>query len=112
MKTGVKKIKPKKGFLDGYKTYDTSEGFGFPSQWQESFNKRMSMEDAKLIMNEDDPYVILGVQRGDVIDVVKKAFRKMAMKFHPDKNPGLEKEMNEKMQKIIAAYTIIIDSLK
>lgn len=101
------KTKIKKPFLSGYKTYDTSEGFGSPSQWQHSFNKRMSMEDAVKILNEDDPYVMLGVQRGDVIDIIKKAFRKLALKFHPDKNPGKEKEMNEKMQKIIAAYTII-----
>lgn len=112
MKTDIKTKKPKKGFLDGYKTYDTSNGFGSSSQWQEAFNKRMSMDDAVKILNEDDPYTMLGVKRGDVFNIVKKAFRKMAMKFHPDKNPGSEKEMNEKMQKIIAAYTIIKNAFK
>ncbi len=109
----MKDKKPKKGFLDGYKTYDTSEGFGSPSQWQEAFNKRMSMEDAvKLLDKDEDPYTILGVAMGSTFELIKKAFRKVAMKFHPDKNPGKEKEMNEKMQKIIAAYTIIKNQSK
>lgn len=105
------KTKIKKPFLSGYKTYDTSEGFGSPDEWKQAFNKRMSMEDAVKILDDDDPYTILGVAMGDMFDVVKKAFRKLAMKFHPDKNPGKEKEMNEKMRKIIAAYTIIKKSV-
>ncbi len=108
----MKDKKPKKGFTEGYKTYDTSKGFGSPSKWNDAFRKRMSMEDARILLDEDDPYVILDVKLHDTIDIVKKAYRKMAMKFHPDKNPGNEKEANEKMQRIIAAYTIIMDSIK
>lgn len=108
----MKDKKPKKGFMDGYKIYDTSDGFGNASQWNDAFRKRMSMEDARILLDEDDPYVILDVKLHDTVDIVKKAYRKMAMKFHPDKNLGNEKEANEKMQRIIAAYTIIMDSIK
>ncbi len=98
-----------KGFMDVYKkTYDPdTEGFGSPSQWRKAFNKRMSMDEAQEILQKDDPYSILGVKKGITLDLIKKAFRKLALINHPDKNPGKEKEANEKMQRIIAAYTII-----
>jgi len=105
--------KEKKGFLEGYKTYDPKvEGYGSPSQWKSSFNKRMNFDEAKLILNEDDPYSILGVDRSSTMDVIKKMFRKLALVNHPDKNPGNEKDATTKMQKIIAAYTVIKKFLK
>ena len=53
-----------------------------------------------------DYYKILGVEKGASEDEIKKAYRKMAMKFHPDKNPG-NNEFVGKFQKINEAYDAI-----
>ena len=51
----------------------------------------------------DDPYKVLGVNPGASDDEIKKAYRKLAMKYHPDRNPG-DEEAAKKMQQINAAY--------
>lgn len=53
-----------------------------------------------------DYYEILGVERSADADVIKKAYRKLAMQFHPDKNPG-NKEAEEKFKEAAAAYEIL-----
>lgn len=97
--------KQKKGFMDGYKKYDTSNGFGDETQWKEAFKERMGYGEAKVILSSDDPYSILGLAFGATLAEIKTAYRKLAMKYHPDKN--LDCDTTEKMQKIIAAYTIL-----
>lgn len=98
-----------KGFMDVYKKrYDPEkDGFGSPSQWKKAFNKRMSLNEAKTYVKDQSPYDILEVASGSDWEVVKKAFRKMAMKWHPDKNQDNISEAEEKMKKILAAYTVI-----
>lgn len=97
----------KKGFMDGYKTYDPEvEGYGNSSQWKKSFNFRMGYDEAKSILSDENPYSILGIFKNATMSEIKKAYYKMAMKFHPDKNPGID--TTEMMQKINAAYTILI----
>lgn len=101
----------KRGFMDGYKTYNVKEhGYGDESQWKQAFNHRMGYNEAKTILSNDDPYLILGILVGATLAEIKTAFRKMAMKWHPDKNPGVD--TNEKMQKIIAAYTFLTSKTK
>lgn len=96
----------KKGFMDGYKTYDPEvEGYGNSSEWKKAFNFRMGYNEAKNILSDDDPYSILEISKSASLEQIKKAFRKMAMKWHPDKNIGID--TTEKMQKIIAAYTFL-----
>ena len=56
-----------------------------------------------------DYYEVLGLQKGASDDEIKKAFRKLAMKYHPDKNPG-DKEAEEKFKEINEAYAVLSDS--
>jgi molecular chaperone DnaJ len=58
-----------------------------------------------------DYYKLLGVERGASADEIKKAFRKLAMKYHPDKNPG-DKEAERKFKEINAAYEVLSDEQK
>ena len=51
----------------------------------------------------DDPYKILGLERGASDEEVKQAYRRLAKKYHPDLNPG-DQEAAKKMQQINEAY--------
>jgi curved DNA-binding protein len=54
-----------------------------------------------------DYYKILGVPKSASEDDIKKAYRKLAMQFHPDKNPGKEAWANEKFKEINEAYGVL-----
>lgn len=56
----------------------------------------------------NDPYRILGLNQGASDDEVKKAYRKLAKKYHPDANPG-DKTAEQRMKEINAAYDAIIN---
>lgn len=55
-----------------------------------------------------DYYEVLGLQKGASEEDIKKAFRKMAMKYHPDRNPD-DKEAEEKFKEVNEAYSILSD---
>ncbi len=57
-----------------------------------------------------DLYSILGVPKGADEDAIKKAYRKLAVKFHPDKSPG--KASEAKFKEINQAYDVLGDSKK
>src|SRR5919106_342779 len=58
-----------------------------------------------------DPYQILGVARDADQDTVKKAFRKLAKKLHPDLNPG-NKKVEQEFKEANAAYDLLSDPQK
>lgn len=58
-----------------------------------------------------DYYEVLGVVRGTSIDDIKKSYRKLAVKFHPDKNPG-DPEAEEKFKEAAEAYGVLSDEEK
>ncbi len=60
----------------------------------------------------DDYYKILGIEKNATESEIKKAYRKLALKWHPDKNPNNRKESEEKFKKINEAYSILSDKNK
>ena len=59
-------------------------------------------------MAKRDYYEVLGVDKSASEDEIKKAYRKIAIKYHPDRNPG-DKEAEEKFKEAAAAYNILHD---
>ena len=62
-------------------------------------------------MSKRDYYEVLGVEKGADESSIKKAYRKIAMKYHPDRNPG-NKEAEDKFKEAAEAYEVLSDGDK
>lgn len=60
---------------------------------------------------EEDYYKLLGISKNATDAEIKKAYRKMAIKYHPDKNQG-DKAAEEKFKEISQAYEVLSDKNK
>ncbi|WP_431217078.1 J domain-containing protein [Puia sp. P3] len=96
----------KRGFLDGYKTYDASHGFGSADEWRKAFHQRMSKEEAAAILerHNETAHEVLGVNLNATEAEIRSAFRRLIQQWHPDKNPDRQEEALQMSLKIIAAY--------
>ena len=61
--------------------------------------------------SQSDYYAALGVDRGASGEEIRKAYRRLARKFHPDLNPG-DKAAEERFKKVQEAYDILSDTKK
>lgn len=59
-----------------------------------------------------DYYQVLGISESASPEEIKRAFRRLALKYHPDKNPGNEKQAEERFKEINEAYSILGDETK
>ena len=62
-------------------------------------------------MEKRDYYEVLGVSKNSSADEIKSAYRKMAMQFHPDRNPG-DHTSEDKFKEAAEAYEVLSDSTK
>src|SRR5690606_28026989 len=62
-------------------------------------------------MAKQDYYSLLGVERGCSQEELKKAYRRLAMQYHPDRNPG-DKSAEQKFKDINEAYDVLKDEQK
>src|SRR6185369_12404939 len=60
---------------------------------------------------QEDYYALLGVEKTVTAEDLKKAYRKKAVQYHPDKNPG-NKEAEEMFKKVSHAYEVLSDAEK
>jgi len=62
-------------------------------------------------MSRGDYYDVLGVSKGASSEEIKKAYRKLAMQHHPDRNPG-NKNAEDKFKEASEAYSVLADTEK
>ena len=65
----------------------------------------------RILADKRDYYEVLGVGKGASADEIKKAFRKMSKKYHPDLHPG-DKEAEERFKEVNEAYQVLSDDEK
>jgi DnaJ-class molecular chaperone len=94
------------------KRYDVRDGFGSARQWKGDFYERMGFEQARAILDEQaqTPRQILGVGRAATWEEVVRAYRKEALRRHPDRaalNSMTVEAATESFKRLSAAFTIL-----
>ena len=76
-------------------------------------NMNLNTSSKRLIMSsfldQSDYYRVLDVERDATTDTIKKAYRKLALRYHPDRNPKDLEASNKKFKEISEAYSILSD---
>lgn len=99
--------KKKSNFFTEPSRYGTYTGpRGNPDQWRAAFAESMGRTEAEEIVGEDSPWSILGVKPGSTQQEIKKAWRRFAVKWHPDMHDGDESAATM-FKKGLAAYTLL-----
>src|SRR5881392_529284 len=62
--------------------------------------------------NQRDYYEVLGIARTAAVDEIKSAYRKAALKWHPDRNPENKSEAEVKFRECTEAYSVLSDAQK
>ena len=62
------------------------------------------------VTNTRDYYEVLGVPRTASAEEIKKAYRRGAMEWHPDRNPKRHAEAEERFKELTEAYSVLIDT--
>lgn len=101
----AKAKKKKRGFLEGYETYDTKGGYGSPDEWRSVFNERFGFEKAAEILGAKDPYLLLCIDADATWEQVVAAYRKMARVYHPD--ISTDPDSASMMKHINAAFEVL-----
>ena len=57
--------------------------------------------------NQEDFYAVLGVQQSATVDEIKAAYKKLAIKWHPDKNRHQEELASAKFKEVSTAYAVL-----
>jgi DnaJ domain len=90
------------------------EGYGSPELWRRIFSERMGLDAARANVGKQSPRAILGLgeERTYTMDawkILKSAYRKLAMKFHPDNQDTGD---SDRFKKIQGAYEILEDEFQ
>jgi hypothetical protein len=92
-----------------YKTYDTSSGFGNPSQWKGAFRERMGIDEAQEIVNDikEETSPLLSLRACKTFADLKKTYYNLMQVHHPDHGGDLKLA-----KQIVALFTVLKASLK
>lgn len=63
-------------------------------------------------MQKRDHYLVLNVKPVSSADEIRKAYRDLSKKYHPDLNPGMKAASDDKMKELVAAYSVLNDKAK
>jgi hypothetical protein len=89
--------------------YESHRGpWGNSGQWRAAFREAMSPDEAKVLVGDESPWSILDLAYGASRGEIKRAWHKMAMKWHPDRNKGDEKQATEQFKRCKAAYLTLM----
>jgi molecular chaperone DnaJ len=72
---------------------------------------KISFDPISMQVEKRDYYEVLGLQRGSDVAEIKKAYRRLAMEHHPDRNPG-DKHAEERFKELAEAYEVLSDPEK